>query len=185
MKVDIQASTFERLQRYARPLVDTIDTVINRAVDALELSDGHAYTQTGPTVEPELRIDPRELPNLTHTKVLEASIEGEPVPSANWNLLRDELLRRSVRRVKTLERVRQVCPVNFVEGRKLDEGYHYLADINLSVQGMDANGACQAIVTAAQVCGIPVDICFMWRLREGAANPGQRARLQVGGTGRS
>ena len=38
-KVDITERTFERLQRHAVPLVDTADTVINRAFDALERID--------------------------------------------------------------------------------------------------------------------------------------------------
>ena len=35
-EIAIENSTFERLQRHARPLLDTPDTVVNRALDALE-----------------------------------------------------------------------------------------------------------------------------------------------------
>jgi hypothetical protein len=66
-----------------------------------------------------------------------------------------------------------------VKGRKDDEGYGYLPDIDVSVQGQDANAACRAIVVAAQGLGIGVDVGFMWRPKEGAAHPGERARLTV------
>lgn len=48
-----------------------------------------------------------------------------------------------------------------VKGRKDDEGYSHLADIDISVQGQDANSACRAIVVAAQGLGIGLDLVFM------------------------
>ncbi len=50
-----------------------------------------------------------------------------------------------------------------VKGRKEDEGYSYLSDIDVSVQGQDANAACRTVVTAAQGLGVALDIGFMWR----------------------
>ena len=52
----------------------------------------------------------------------------------------------------------------------------------MSVQGQDANGACRAIVTAAQGLGVELEIGFMWRLKEAAAHPGEHARVVVAGT---
>ena len=69
-----------------------------------------------------------------------------------------------------------------VSGRKEDEGYDYLSDIEISVQGQDANGACRAVVTAAQALGIALEIGFMWRHKVGAAYPGKRARIRIAGT---
>ena len=87
------------------------------------------------------------------------------------------MLCNAMRRVETLEELQKVCPVNMVKGKKTDEGYDHLGDIDVSVQGQDANGACRAIVTAAQTLGIAVEIGFMWRHKEGAAFPGEQARL--------
>lgn len=61
-----------------------------------------------------------------------------------------------------------------VKGRKEDEGYGYLPEIDISVQGQDANAACRAIVMAAQGLGIGLDVGFMWRPKESAAYPGER-----------
>jgi hypothetical protein len=178
-QVTIDDKTFERLQRHARPLVDTLDTVINRAVDRLEQDEDSGELSAGRVTETERRIDPRVLPNLTHTKVLDASIEGKLIAKANWNLLLDEMLRGAMKHVGTFEKLRQLCPVNMIKGRKEDEGYSYLSDIDISVQGQDANAACRTVVTAAQGLGVALDIGFMWRHKEGAAHPGERARIQV------
>ena len=177
--ITIQQSTFERLQSHAEPFVDSPDVVIMRALDALDLIGLEHSPANGQRLEPERRIDPRALPNLTHTKVLEASIDGERIAKPNWNYLLDEVLRRAMRRLGSFERLRQLCPVNMVEGRKEDEGYGYLAEFDFSVQGQDANGACRAMVTAAQGLGMELEIGFMWRLKEAAAYPGQRARVEV------
>jgi hypothetical protein len=87
-----------------------------------------------------------------------------------------------MRRVGTLERLQQLCPVNMVKGRKVGEGFSYLPEIDISVQGQDAIGACRSLVTAAQALGIALDIGFMWRHKEGAAHPGEIARVQVAGS---
>lgn len=184
-QTSIQDTTFERLQRHAQPLVDTIDTVINRALDALEQLEGLQGPGGECPAAAERRIDPRMLPNLTHTKVLDASINGEPMAKANWNLLLEAMLRHTMKRVGNFDQLKKMCPVNTAKGRKEDEGYSYLSDIDVSVQGQDSNGACRAVVTAAQGLGIALDIGFMWRAKKGAAYPGERARLQVAGTNAS
>lgn len=178
-QITIDNKTYERLQRHAKPFVDTPDTVINLALDALDQLSGLPTASNGAATESERRIDPRLLPSLTHTKVLDASIDGELIPKANWNLLLDEALRRAMKRLGSFEDLRKLCPVNMVKGRKEDEGYSYLPDIDVSVQGQDANAACRTVVTAAQGLGIALDIGFMWRPKEGAAHPGERARIRI------
>lgn len=181
MEITIQQSTFERLQRHAKPLVDTTDTVLNRALDALERQEGSTAPRESQP-ESERRIDPRRLPDLKHTKVLDASIDEEPIARPNWNLLLNRIVIRAMKEPSDFRKLHQLCPVNIVDGRKEDEGYGYLAEIDISVQGQDANAACRTVVTAAQGLGIPIDIGFMWRPKEGAAYPGERARLTVPGS---
>jgi hypothetical protein len=184
-QITVDVTTYKRLQRHAKPFVDTPDSVINLALDALDQLSGRPAASNGPSIESERRIDPRLLPSLTHTKVLDASIDGELIAKANWNLLLDEILRRAMKRLGRFEDLRKLCPVNIVKGRKGDEGYSYLADIDVSVQGQDANAACRTVVTAAQGLGIELDIGFMWRPKEGAAHPGERARIKIEGSRRA
>ncbi len=170
--------TFGRLQRHAVAFVDTPDMVINRALDALEQA---ASPDKAQDAEPERRIDPRMLPNLRHTKVLSAKIDGEEIARANWNLLVFEMLHRVMKRVGDFDKLRQLCPANIIKGRKEDDGYNYLADLDVSVQGQDANGACRTVVSAAQGLGLALEITFMWRQKEGAAYPGEMGRIHMPG----
>jgi len=181
-QINVEKATFERLQRHARPLVDTSDTVINAALDALEKQGSSTLPASASSADSERRIDPRQLPRLTHTKVLDAAIAGNAITRPNWNLLLDEMLRLAMKRAGTFEKLQKLYPVNMVKGRKEDEGYGYLSDIDVSVQGQDSNGACRAVITAAQALGLALEIGFMWRHKEGAAHPGERARIQITGS---
>ena len=182
--ITIEQSTFERLQRHAEALVDTTDTVVNRALDALEHLEGHTAPGDDPSIA-ERRIDPRTLPDLTHTKVLEASLEGKRVVKPNWNLLFDRILIRAMKQLTDFDELRKLCPVNMVQSRKEDEGYRHLAEIDVSVQGLSANDACEALVIAAQRLGIALEIICTWQHKEGAAYPGEKARLNVPGAPRA
>lgn len=182
--ISLSQTAFERLQSHAKPFVDTPEAVILRALDALEQRTGQPLLGENADRSSERQIDARALPNLTHTKLLDAVIDRERLTKPNWNSLLNEMLRRAMERVTSFEELHRICPVNMVKGRKEDEGYGYLPEIDISVQGQDANGACRAVVTAAQALGMSLDIGFMWRLKQSAAYPGDRGRIQLSGSGK-
>ena len=179
-QITIEQATFERLQQHAKPLVDTADGVIVRALNALDKkATNHAFNGHPTVTEAEKLFNASGLPDLTHTKVLDATIDGKPMARPNWRRLRDEMLLRVMQRGGGLENLQRLlqADVNIVEGRKEVEGFRYLPEFDFSVQGQHANGACQAIMTAAQVLGVSLSIGITWRRKEGAAYPGERARI--------
>ena len=94
-QITIEQGTFERLQRHARPVADTSDRVIVRALDALdEKAVKHVPKGHFAATVAEVPLNGLALPDLTHTKVLDAAIDGEPIPRPNWRRLRDEIRRR-------------------------------------------------------------------------------------------
>ena len=172
----VSEETFERLQKHAKPLVDTPDAVINRALDALEGEKPRPHPMERLK---EVPIDPQLLPRLTHTKVVYAEVDGTDINRPNWNRLVDEMLRVAMNRLGSFENLRNLCPANLVKGKKENEGFAYLDDIGLSVQRQDANSACRTIVSLAQRLGVGIDIGFMWRHKEDALKPGQHARIHI------
>ena len=174
IKVDIEQSTFERLQRHARPLVDTPDSVIVRALDALDQSE--------PTQERSVEAmtfgPSRPLPDVKHTRMLAASIDGRPVTS-NWNNVLRHMLIRAKEHYGDFEQLRRRCAVNIVPQAKDDDGYVHLPEAGLSYQGVNANAAANAMVALAKDIGVSLDVDFEWRDKEQAANPGHRGRIQV------
>lgn len=174
----VSQSTYERLQRHAAPFEDTPDAVVNRALDALENREQQVATGNGPSVA--IRpVDPRNLPSLKHTKVLAASVNGEDLVNPNWNLVMETLVIRAINEFREFDELRRRCPINMVRGCKEDEGYHHLAEVDVSVQRRSANDIGRALAVGAPNLGIEVEVTFVWRAKEGAAFPGERARLSL------
>ena len=78
--ITIEQATFERLQRHAQPLVDTVDAVVNRALDAMETGVWKQSDEGFRADEHE--VDPDRLPDVTHTKVLAARLAAADVERA-------------------------------------------------------------------------------------------------------
>ena len=179
-EIMIEEATFRRLQHHANPFVDTPDIVVNRALDALENRQENSAQEQNYAIS-EREIDLNRIPNLTHTKVLDASIEGEPIDRPNWNLLLGRILVQAMKHLGDLENLKKLCSVHMVKGPKDDEGYRHLSEIGISFQGLPAREACNALVMVAQSLGIELEIGFMWRHKKDAAFPGEKARLKVPG----
>ena len=181
--IEIDQSTFERLQNHAKPLVDTPDSVIIRALDALEQAErtptGEALKQPSTTSDNLLSLGPNDpLPDLKHTRVLNAAVAGLPV-RANWNNVLQHMLRLAADEVGSWDEVRRLCAVNLVAGEKEDEGYRYLAEAGISYQGLNANAAAAAAVALAKHIGVALELDFEWRRKPEALHPGRRAQLRL------
>jgi hypothetical protein len=179
--VELSHQTFVRLQSHAVPLVDNIETVIGRLIDFYESRDGATVASTDGTASKIRQFNPLSPPVLTHTKVLEVEFCGRPLEhgEANWNGLLNAAVRRAKAQVKSASELKQLMIVPYVSGRKANEGYRYLSDIGISIQGQDANGAWKAACHIAQKLGLPLTATFIWREKEGAAFPGITGRLSV------
>lgn len=182
MQIDITDATFRRLQHHARPFEDTPDTVVTRALDALERLDGESRPPTNGSrdLPDDRRIDPHDLPNMAHTKVLEARLDGAPLDTLKWNALYRQMLLLAHDRFSDFNELRAFWPGNIVTGTKNDDGYQHLPEIDVSLQGTHANAVVKALVEVASHFGIEMDIRFMWRNKPAAAFPGESARLAVG-----
>lgn len=175
-QIAIEKSTYERLQRHAVPFADTPESVILRALDALEAGDVIPGMDAHmPATERCINVS--DLPDLTHTKVLYACIGESEVTRPNWNRILEDLICRAVEQGQTFQILRQRCPANLFDGRKTTEGYRYLAPAGVSVQGQDANGACRSAVALAKALALPLNVAFMWRQKVAAAYPGEGGRL--------
>ena len=131
-------------------------------------------------MDSDRRIDPLRLPDMMFTKVLDATVGEEMVTRPNWNRLLLRMVKLANESAKNFDGLSRLFPtIQMVRGRKVDQGYRYLSDIKVSVQGQPANSACPAIVTTARKLGIALDIGFMWRDKEDAERPGDRARIQT------
>lgn len=194
VSIEISQETYSRLQQRAVPLKDSPDTVIARLLNECERSMneprpqpasqglGGGPSQLGDDVAPaDITIDnPFDPPSLKHTKVLRAEVADRQTYKANWTTVRQSLVEIAVRqRGFNLRQLLEICPMNAQEGVKADEGYTHYKDLDLSIQGQDANHAWQAAAALAKALRIPVKVWFQWRTKPDAEFPGKRSLLAI------
>lgn len=175
-EIKISDETFSRLQAQATPLVDTIETVIARALDALE-GDTIAPKRTGLAGPQE--YDASSPPNLTFTQVRSIELVGETFLPNQWNALLYAIVDQAMERIGDKEKIFNLITVNRVRGQKTDNGYKYVPSGDVSIQGQDANNAWKAISHIARKTGIPVTVSFMWQDNPKAAKPGEQGRFTI------
>ncbi|MGD0191400.1 MAG: hypothetical protein ABSD74_11720 [Rhizomicrobium sp.] len=168
----VSDATFSRLKKHAEPLVDNSDSLLNRILDVYEQNASPPRRPSTQITDSPRVFSVSSPPNLLHTKVLSAKINGVALSKPNWNKLLVELVRRAKGKLSIPADAKKFVIVNFVRGKKEDEGYRYVPEIGISVQGQDSNSAWRGASHLAQQLGIPVEVEFMWRMKEGALHPG-------------
>jgi hypothetical protein len=179
--IELSPQTFARLQAHAVPLVDNIETVIGRLLDFFEASDGLPTARAGGSHAKPREFNPLSPPSLTYSKVIAAEFCGRPLGrrQANWNGLLNVAVREAKGRAKSAAEVKQLIVIQHVEGRKEDEGYRFLPEVGISIQGQDANAAWKAVCHIAQKLGVAAGATFVWRETKRAAFPGVTGQLSV------
>jgi hypothetical protein len=179
--ITVSQEVFERLQRHAKPFVDSPETVITKALDALE----RPPQTVGPVKSDGQRNSFPEFealapPNLTFTKVVAASFNGVAIKPANWNRLLDAAVSHAATQIGDFNNLRRIAAINIATGKKTDEGYHQVPEAGVSVQGQDANGAWRSIMFIAQNLKCTVEVSFIWRNKDGAEYPGKTGTMRFG-----
>jgi hypothetical protein len=174
-----------KMQTVAVPFKDTPLSVIERAVDALiekmHGSGGTQYRTATPGPSDGSVVYPAEAPpSLKFTKPLAITLEGKALPKNElyWNLLLFRVISLSAVKMDK-QALRDALLVNYLDGKIEGSGYRYIPEGKLSVQGSDAINAWNATVFLVKAAGLKVDVMFRWGTQEGAANPGQVARMSI------
>jgi hypothetical protein len=178
--------TFKRLQKYATPLVDTVPTVIDKLLD---FCDSRGLEQLVPqkdrspkselepayTLSSPIESDPSDPHSLSHTRVLTAEFDRQPADG--WNNLVRIAHKRAIEHFRSFESLRSATPSHIVKGRRDIDGFHYVPEIDISIQNVDANVAWRNSLALARKLGCPLRVEFEWRNKKGAAFPGQSGVL--------
>jgi hypothetical protein len=179
--IRISESTYELLQRLARPFVDTPDSVIQRLAEK-ELQGGEGVQSSNgrprATRADEIQLDPESPGNLAHTRVRYARLGDHVIQNPNWAKLFRLAHAEALEELGSVASLRQVSRAHIREGRYESEGFSYLAGSDISVQGQDSNLSWQNSLRLAQATGLPVEVEFEWYNKEGAAHPGKAGRIQ-------
>jgi hypothetical protein len=98
--------------------------------------------------------------------------------SLYWNPLLFELVRIAGATVKG-DQLKRMLLCNFVDGEaNAQQGYRYIKEAGLSVQGQAANPAWKTIYHLVKTLRLTLDVVFMWEDKPKAAFPGKTARMR-------
>lgn len=177
--ISLSDETFAKLQKLAKPFIDTPESVIIALADE-ELKRRVATPDPNRRVMDEqvLRLDPDRHESLTHARLISATVDTRALHRPKWNTLLDHLHVLARKRLGSFDALRRVSGAHLREGKYEDNGFHYLPDADLSVQGVDSNLAWDHALGLARQLRIPIQVRFEWRTKDGAARPGQTAILE-------
>lgn len=181
VSLDIPSELFQRLQKFAVPLVDTLPSVIEKLADHYERSVGNGALADkapapGPVKDGIRKFDPLSPPDLLHTRV---SGSFGAVRFRKWN----ELVRlahvEAFKKAGTFEALRSATHAQIRKGNHDgDSGFHFVPEIGVSVQGVDAKHAWTYALRLAQYAEQPLRVTVDWRNNAKAAYPGETGLLE-------
>ena len=180
--ITLSDATFTMLETLAKPFVDTPESVI-AALAEQEISNRAAgsphYHALAPGGDDGIqRLDPDRHVSLTHAKLLSASFDGTDIHRPKWNSLLDHVHIFARQRVGSYDALEKISGAHIRSGRYDEDGFHYLVDADLSIQGVDSNLAWTHALGIARHLKVPIRVKFEWRRKDGAARPGKVAILE-------
>lgn len=172
--VRIPEPLYRRLQSIAIPLEDTVVTVIDRLLTEHEAHRGFAKDENVRVLNPDAPG------SLRHTKVLNARVDEGEIRLPNWSKLVDRLHTVAMQRGTSVADLNKISTSHIKAGEHTDSGFHYLPEVDVSVQGMQADKSWRDVLHLAKHMNIAVEVTFEWRSKEGASYPGEKGRISWG-----
>ncbi len=167
--LNISDSLFVRLQGHAVAFIDTPETVIARALDALEALKG----TSSPSINGPREFNPAAPPNLAFTTPKKIALSGGTFSKGDtyWNTLMFACIEEAAKKGLSSDQIDQLMVVPHVIGKKEDNGYVFIQEAGVSVQGQASNGAWKQAHHIAAALKLAVTVEFTWQNNEKAAMP--------------
>jgi hypothetical protein len=182
-QINISESLDDKLKSIAEPFVDTRETVLNRVVDFYISNHGAAPRKAEGGESSAMAFPADAPPDLTFTRPLAIKLDGAIFEKKDlyWNALMFDVVGRAAAKLKSLEKLKQLLLVNYVDGQgSQQQGYRFIPAAGLSVQGQDSNAAWKATMHLIKATGMNIDVTFMWENKDKAAHPGKTGRMVLG-----
>jgi hypothetical protein len=178
--VNISQSNFQRLQQHATPLVDDLDSILARVLDAYEKSGAAKPAPAAEDEDLSVKNYPIDSPPLlTHTSLNSAVIDSKAFDKKYWNPVLFEMIRLATIKLG-IDNLKPHLDVNYKAGEHAGFG-EYIKEADITVQGRDANLCYRSIMKVAKAAKIPLAIEFYWQETPKAAHPGRTGRFVYDG----
>jgi hypothetical protein len=122
------------------------------------------------------RYNPMNPPELFRTRVT-GHVGNKKYKK--WNEMVRTVHVLAFQKVKSLEALQGISKCNIAKGNKRGvQGFHYVPEVDASIQGVDATKAWVLSLQLAKYCELPIEAFFTWHENPKAAFPGESGLLQ-------
>lgn len=158
---------------------ETIDHIVRDAMEQLGIEhDDETERATIVSADGTRVFD--AAPSLTFTKPMKATIDGSTIKKPNWATILHAMMARVKAQGFEGERLVRELGVPSKTASYDDEGYKYIPELGISVQGQSAVDAWKEVDRLAKKWRIPVTVEFVWRQNPRAQHPGEAGVLRSG-----
>jgi hypothetical protein len=175
--IEIGPANYKRLSDFAVGFGATPDSALTavfaeldrlRAVGSGAVSDASTFEADAP-------------PNLAFTNVRRVAFENEVLPHSSnyWNKVMEHVILAAAKAGWSAKEIIASSTAPMSIEASSQNGFRFLSEAGLSVQGQDSNGAWRQIQKLCAACGFRIEIEFQWQDTPKAALPNQRGKLAV------
>lgn len=156
----------------------TIDVIVAQTMNKLDLERDVEDSAAVPGAADVLQF--KATPGLAFTRVLSASVEGQPLPKANWASLLLSVIAAVKKKGLNAEDLVKVLDVPASRSKLDTQGYTFHQNLGISIQGQSAQDAWKEAERLANKFHVPVEVSFQWRDNPKAQHPGREGSLRAG-----
>lgn len=158
---------------------ETIDRIVREAMEELGMErDDEPDTLAVHNKDEVMQFD--TAPGLSFTKPTAAMVNDRPLENPRWSAILIAMIGAvSGKGIKGEKLVRELSIPAKVSQYE-EEGYKFLPDVGISVQGQSAQDCWKEIDRLSNKWRIPVSVDFFWRQNPKAQYPGKTGRLVSG-----
>jgi hypothetical protein len=143
--------------------ITTVQTEKKRLSSAKNLkSVDMPVAQTGSQIyQDAIHLNPDELEDLSHTKVLEARF-ADKICANSWRNIVDIELKAAFEKNFLLSDIQNKLNINIKEGIHKNQGFHPIENLNYSWQNRDTNRTIKYVIKLAKLLGAEIYVLFEW-----------------------
>ena len=177
--INVSNETFERFKNLATPFEDTPESLLIKLMNKFEGNQFQEHHSENPKNKEIISLSPNDLSKLRHTKLLAAKFGDIKPNKCYWNSIAQLALTKVLDKTGgDVYELQRVSGANVTPGRKIDEGYTFIASHNFSCQGVNAINAAGIVIRCAEFLECDVYLEFAWHIKDEAHKPGKRASIQ-------
>ena len=178
----IQASDFayDYLRSRAEPFVDqpqdVLDKIIKENMAIAVVGSGGLHDGSFPLLDkPEAEM---VLPDVTHTALLAAWVEGQPLKTRSWQHLLVDVISAAVAKAERAAVLKQLL-LHHQDGHVNEPSHYHVPAANLTFLGSTANRILAQIARLSAAFDVTVEVEWRWYDNPKAQKPGANGSIHL------